>query len=171
MITSTIGWNELAILVKLIPVILAVMGESLMTEEPTRVESRLSSIITGLIVLAVGVFGMIKFSTPDDQGFASNIFGYWVLFSPAISIVGLVFTIRSAYLGIRAFSGRSVLIAGLLMVLLGAYPWFYTPLLIRDGGMEGSGMLGTFLFVFLGIPGVVFTIIGLCLKGWGSDKS
>ena len=39
-----------------------------------------------------------------------------------------------------------------------------TPLIIRDCGMEGSGLLGTLLFLFLGLPGLATTVVGLFVR-------
>ena len=50
---------------------------------------------------------------------------------------------------------------GLVMLVMGIFPWVSTPLLIRDRGMEGSGMMGTLIFIFVGVPGIIWTLIGV----------
>lgn len=55
--------------------------------------------------------------------------------------------------GKRGLSRSTVRWCGFVLLLFGGFPWFYTPLIIPDRGMEGSGMLGTILFIIVGIPG------------------
>ena len=45
------------------------------------------------------------------------------------------------------------------------FPWAYTPLFFRYQGIydngQGSGMLGTLIFLVLGLPGLAVTLIGV----------
>lgn len=76
---------------------------------------------------------------------------------PAVLLLGLVLT-GAAFLGQGRLPIRRLLRwTGLLLLLVGGFPWIYTPLIIQDRGMEGSGMLGTMLFIVLGLPGLALT--------------
>jgi hypothetical protein len=61
---------------------------------------------------------------------------------------------------VSAPAGRAVRI-GLLMLLAGGCPWLYTPLLTGGKSNQASGMLGTVIFVLVGLPGLAVTAIGL----------
>ena len=62
---------------------------------------------------------------------------------------------------------KSLFIVGLPMLVIGATSWFYTPLIIGGSpNNEGAGMLGTLIFIFIGIPGFITLLIGIALYGW-----
>ncbi len=127
-------------------------------------KTRLVNAIIGLILIISGVLLIyyVFFRTSIDD--VSLIFTRLSYLSPMLCIMGIVIFIRGIFWGAPAFSGRTVLYTGLLMLLLGVFPWAYTPLIIRDRGMEGSGMLGMLIFLFVGIPGLILTIIGFIIR-------
>jgi len=60
-----------------------------------------------------------------------------------------------------------VLVVGLIALLIGGCPWVYTSYLVGGTpGNESAGMLGTLLFIFIGLPGLLLTLIGLIVRGW-----
>ncbi len=55
-----------------------------------------------------------------------------------------------------------LLVVGLIFLAVGGFPWVYTPTLtgdLRPGG-EGAGLMGTIIFLFVGIPGLLLTMAG-----------
>ena len=53
---------------------------------------------------------------------------------------------------------------GLCMLLVGGFPWIYTPALMHDHSSgEASGMIGTLIFMFIGLPGLVITVVAAAL--------
>jgi hypothetical protein len=94
----------------------------------------------------------------------AGILGDWAflaLLGPPVALVGLA-TLCAA---LWHWSLRGVvLVIGLLMLAAGADPWLYTPALMHDRpGGAAAGMIGTLIFLFVGIPGVVITTIGVGL--------
>ncbi len=64
---------------------------------------------------------------------------------------------------------RVQLVVGLALLALGGFPWLYTPLFfgrMPPATDEGSGMLGTLLFLFAGLPGLSVT-----LRAWKALKA
>jgi len=50
---------------------------------------------------------------------------------------------------------------GLVMLLVGGFPWLYTPLFFGGESNSSSGMLGTIIWLFIGLPGLIIAAIGL----------
>lgn len=84
---------------------------------------------------------------------------YW---GPAFLVVGVILFFKHfASKGGRSFY-RGVLVLGVLMLAVGGCPWIYTPYLMDDRpGGEGAGMMGTAIFIVVGLPGLVVALIGL----------
>ena len=66
------------------------------------------------------------------------------------------------------FSLRRLLLAiGMTSVVFGLYPYWWLDILTRiQGGRpgnEGEGMGGFLIMIFLGLPGLLLTIIGLAM--------
>jgi hypothetical protein len=135
---------------------------------------RVSSVVFGLILIgiAIGIYWYTNYNISHTIRAQSR---YWFLdilftFIPTFIFAGLVITIRGIIWGARIWSGRNILITGLIMLVIGAFPWIYTPLLMgARKGSEGPGMLGTLIFLFVGIPGLIFTIFGFICGGRESD--
>ena len=79
---------------------------------------------------------------------------------PMMMVIGFVIMVRGAIWRAAVFSPRTIFVCGLAMLALGAFPWFYT------GSGEGGGMMGTLLFLSLGVPGIIATLVGLFFGGW-----
>ena len=59
---------------------------------------------------------------------------------------------------------KVLLIIGLVMLVVGGFPWLYTPALMHDlPNGEAAGMLGTLIFMFVGTPGLMLTGVGVAL--------
>ncbi len=66
---------------------------------------------------------------------------------------------------------RISLIVGYIMLLIGGFPWLYTGLLVGGRpGNEGAGMLGTIIFILVGLPGIAITVTALILRARQSKK-
>ena len=53
----------------------------------------------------------------------------------------------------------------LLLVLVGGFPWAYTPWLLGERpGSEGAGMFGTLIFIMVGVPGLALTVIAFIAR-------
>lgn len=51
---------------------------------------------------------------------------------------------------------------GVLLCLVGLFPWAYTPALMGDRpDGEGAGMMGTMIFIYVGLPGLALLAISL----------
>ena len=73
------------------------------------------------------------------------------------------------------FSLRRLMLAiGMTLVVFGLYPYWWLDILTRiQGGRpgnEGEGMGGFLIIVFLGLPGLLLTIIGLVMTAFKRRK-
>ncbi len=50
---------------------------------------------------------------------------------------------------------------GVVLLLVGGCPWIYTPYFNNGRTDSASGMLGTIIFITIGLPGLIITAIGL----------
>ncbi|MBI4528948.1 MAG: hypothetical protein HY695_34555 [Deltaproteobacteria bacterium] len=118
--------------------------------------------IAGLVLTAIGVIATYDLSLPRGQRIIPASLGVLIFFGPALLISGLVVCGRHfAAESPRSFY-RILLALGVLMVVLGAIPWIYTPYLTGDRpGGEAAGMLGTILFITVGLPGLFVTVIAI----------
>lgn len=74
------------------------------------------------------------------------------LFGPLLLAARAIIVERPSASGVRRM--------GLVMLAVGGYPWAYTPFLVGGRpGNEGAGMLGTSIFVFVGLPGIALIIL------------
>jgi hypothetical protein len=80
---------------------------------------------------------------------------------PAALVAGVAATLRAAFPNKARIVGGLCFITGLIMLLLGVFPWAYTPYIIEDRGGEGSGMLGTLIFIFAAPTGLLLTLLGM----------
>ena len=132
--------------------------------EPAHDTSRSARVIFGLVLVGVGLLNMYGMLSRPTEG-PGRPRGEWlIIFGPMLIVGGGVICVRGIRAGGRIFSSRTVLYTGLVMLAIGGFPWLYTGLLIRDRGGEGSGMLGTLLFILVGIPGLILTLVGLALR-------
>ena len=126
----------------------------------------------GLVGLGLGLGALLVLAglmRLASRGIAPPGSGLIALACPTIVVVGAVAAVRGFCLGAPLGSWRTVLLAGLIMLAGGAFPWAYTPLLVRDRGMEGSGMLGTLIFLAVGLPGLVLVVVASIRGGWSAE--
>ncbi len=60
----------------------------------------------------------------------------------------------------KELPAKILLAFGLILLAIGGFPWLYTPLFFGKMPLatdEGSGMLGTVLFLSVGLPGLAIT--------------
>ena len=102
----------------------------------------------------------------------TSLVDWSIVICPSMIAFGLVAGARSLYRGARAYSARSILITGVVMLAAGVFPWAYTPYLTGGrSGNEGAGMLGTLLFMLVGVPGLLVALLGIFLGGLTSDAA
>ena len=123
---------------------------------------RARALITGGVLVVHGLLCALPLLRPEGRG------GGWPVFlSPALLILGVVALVRGLIGAQGALSGRSILATGVAMLVVGAFPWVYTGLLVGGSpGNEGAGMLGTLIFLVVGIPGLLVTLAGLAVLAW-----
>jgi len=123
---------------------------------------RARSLITGGVLVAAGLLCALPLLRPEGRS------GGWsVLLAPALLILGAVALVRGLIGAQSALSGRSILATGVAMLVVGAFPWAYTGLLVGGSpGNEGAGMLGTLIFLLVGIPGLLVMLAGLAVCVW-----
>ena len=130
---------------------------------------------SGLIGLAIAVgtaaalIGLLYYDARTPMGRSgrqAGITGWAMFLSPFFFLYGVVAAVRGFVSESSTFSKKTLLFAGVLMLVLGACRWSYTGFLTGGRpGNESSGMLGTLIFIFAGIPGFILTLVGLC-AGW-----
>ena len=85
--------------------------------------------------------------------------------APLLLAVGLVVLARGLLPQVPLWRDAPVLCTGLVLLLIGGFPWAYTPYLTGDrSGGEAAGMLGTVLFIFAGLPGLAICIVAGLLR-------
>jgi hypothetical protein len=116
--------------------------------------------IVGLIFIILGIILTLDFL---------NIFGQRTLFG-ILSLMGPVILVTGGVLILGQALSRSILIVGIVLLIVGGFPWIYTPYLMGTrGGDEGSGMFGTIIFILVGLPGLLMTIIGFIWVFFGRE--
>ena len=114
--------------------------------------------IAALIIIAVGIV------LTGDLCYAWQISPFVLrMLGPAVLAVGIATFFHEALPDYGRIVGALTFFLGVTMLVLGIFPWAYTPLIIEDGGMEGSGMLGTLIFIMAMPPGLALTVLG---KRW-----
>lgn len=119
----------------------------------------------GLLILVGAFIGYILLSGGQVN---RSVLSGLILFGPLVLILGIVVVvqlIRHVACRARSLCIRAILLhAGLAALALGACPWLYTPLFTgARPGTEASGMLGTAIFLCVGLPGLVLTGLALTL--------
>ena len=127
--------------------------------------SRLRPAAVGAITAGLGV-GIIYVSLASGREHQPPPFpGALVFCAPTLVVVGAVVFVRGLAWGSRVLSAWTALASGLVMLVVGVFPWVYTEWLTGDRpGGESAGMLGTLLFVLVGVPGLVLTAAGVVLR-------
>ncbi len=127
--------------------------------------SRAIAFAGGLALAAAGA-GILCFLNANAARLPAHSPAEWLAFiAPAMFFHGLVVALGGLLVGTQIFAMRTILLTGLLMLAVGAAPWIYTPWLTGDRrGGESAGMLGTILFLIVGVPGLLLTLAGAFLR-------
>ena len=126
--------------------------------------------VPGIVLMLIGIAAiMIPFGANTNYRSSWSLLDLLLLFGPTLFFMGISMTILSFFPGARVFSPRTILLTGLLMLVVGIFPWIYTPYFFNGRSNEGSGMMGTLIFLMVGIPGIILTILGLLMGGINSD--
>jgi hypothetical protein len=129
-------------------------------KEPVRRQSAVLS----RVMLAIGLLLTIGLFSGHRPWGASPVNFVFVLGPLVLAAAAASHAARS---GTAAKPGREsapagrVVGVGLLMLVAGGCPWLYTPLLTGGESNQASGMLGTVIFVLVGLPGLAVAAIGL----------
>ena len=125
-----------------------------MNERPTESPS-IATRITSLLLVAAGLIGTYDLTVMASKRILPAQLFYFELFAPALLLVGVVLGLKSWFRGAKLFSFKTLFNIGLVMLALGASAWWWIPPVTgyRPGG-ESAGMLGTIVFLLLGLPGL-----------------
>jgi len=122
-----------------------------------------SLLLTSLFLLIIGVITSLSFWLPSSHNFFPKSLQMIQFLGPCLSGLGCIIFLLSFSIPLP----KSLFIVGLPMLVIGATSWFYTPLIIGGNpNNEGAGMLGTLIFIFIGIPGCITLLISIALSGW-----
>jgi len=141
------------------------------------------SLLAGLALLLLGVY----FNRggdgwhPHPQASAALARGL-ALVSPGLIVFGLALSLigygRLAWMlstpAAKFSPRRLLLVIGTTMIVFGLCPWWWLSIAtwLSGGrpGNEGEGMFGFLIFLFVGLPGLVLTLIGLLGLFGGNRK-
>lgn len=124
---------------------------------------RLSTLI-GILFICTGGWLSYEIFYQGIMSITANPMGLVFIAGPALFFFGVTALIRGIIWGKKAFSGRNVLYSGLLMFIIGIYPFVYTPYLIGNSQAEAADWLGQFIRISTGYPGILFSIIGFFIR-------
>ena len=131
-------------------------------KQPAKRSGRGIAISAGLILSAVGVLVTRDLMSPAAERMLPLGLQSLIFMGPVLLAVGFVTLLRGFAWGATSVGRWGVLVAGLLMLVIGGCPWLYTSYLTGGRpGNEGVGMLGTLVFIFVGLPGLALTLAGL----------
>lgn len=126
-------------------------------------QPKLTLLLTSLFLIIIGVITSLSFWLPSFLKFIPKSLQMIQFWGPCLSGLGCIFFLLSFSIPLP----KSLLIVGLPMLVIGATSWFYTPLIIGGSpNNEGVGMLGTLIFIFIGIPGGITLLMSIALYGW-----
>jgi hypothetical protein len=112
---------------------------------------------TGLLL----TLGWVSGYRPWGYGPVNAIFLLGPIFLAAAAAGHAARSEQAAKPGRESAPAGRVVRLGLLMLLAGGFPWLYTPLFTGGKSNQASGMIGTLIFMLVGLPGLVVTAIGL----------
>lgn len=125
----------------------------------------------GFFLLVVGLVGISTLLFQQRGWTGRGGLALLTLSSPVMIVAGVIVCVRSFFSDARIFSGRTALYTGLVCVVLGGFPWIYTPLLTgRRAGSAASTLLGALIFLVMGLPGVVLAVVGLLTRASGKKE-
>ena len=126
-------------------------------------QPKLTLLLTSLFLIIIGVITSLSFWLPPFLNFIPKSLQMIQFWGPCLSGLACIIFLLSFSIPLP----KSLLIVGLPMLVIGATSWFYTPLIIGGNpNNEGAGMLGTLIFIFIGIPGCITLLISIALYGW-----
>ena len=126
--------------------------------------------VPGIVLMLIGLAAtMGPFMSTANMRTSWSLLDLLLLFGPTLFFMGIAMTILSFIPGARVFSPRTILLTGFLMLVVGIFPWIYTPYFFNGRSNEGSGMMGTLIFLLVGVPGIVLTILGFLMGGIHSE--
>ena len=122
-----------------------------------------SLLLTSLFLIIIGVITSLSLWLPSSHNCFPKSLQMIQFLGPCLSGLGCIIFLLSFSIPLP----KSLFIVGLPMLVIGATSWFYTPLIIGGNpNNEGAGMLGTLIFIFIGIPGCITLLISIALSGW-----
>ena len=90
-----------------------------------------------------------------------------MLFGPTIVALGAIVFLC----GLSLSFIRATLTVGLLMLVVGGFPGVYTHYLTGGRpGNEGAGLMVSIIYIIIGLPGVLITLVGLGLHAIKRNK-
>ena len=126
-------------------------------------QPKLTLLLVSLFLIIIGVITSLSFWLPSSLNFIPKSLQMIQFWGPCLSGLGCIIFLLSFSIPLP----KSLLIVGLPMLVIGATSWFYTPLIIGGSpNNEGAGMLGTLIFILIGIPGCITLLISIALYGW-----
>jgi hypothetical protein len=128
-------------------------------------------IFGGLILAGFGVIATYDLMHSATERILPLQLQTIIYLGPILLAVGCAICLRRFAWGERSGYHRAMLIMGLAMLVIGGCPWLYTSYLIGGRpGNEGAGMLGTLIFILVGLPGLAITLIALIGKSKSQKK-
>lgn len=119
----------------------------------------------GLILIVLGAIATHDlFCSHNSRIMPARFFRLSFIGLPVL-LVGLATFLRGLGWKDSPSSWRRGLRIGYVMLAIGGFPWLYTWLLV--GGRpsnEAAGMLGTIIFIIVGLPGMVLVLTSLALR-------
>ena len=126
-------------------------------------QPKLTLLLTSLSFIIIGLISSLGFWLPSSLSFFLESLQTIQFLGPSLFGLGCIVFLLSFSTPLP----KSLLIVGLPMLVIGATSWFYTPLIIGGNpNNEGAGMLGTLIFIFIGIPGCITLLTSIALYGW-----
>ena len=127
--------------------------------------------VVALSLLSIGAMTTCNMFLPRVQRIGPDWFrGAFVLLGPVLLASGVVLSVLELVAWRRSDPAKAargdtspgwVLWLGLTMLLIGGIPWAYTRLIFGSANEEAWGMIGTIIFLFIGLPGLAVTGIGV----------
>jgi hypothetical protein len=131
-------------------------------EKSTQQKRRLLVSCCGLLLASFGGLVTVDLLRPNAERALPSYLQSAIFFVPAIFAAGCALFLRGFAWGTHDGFHGILLISGLLMLAVGACPWIYASYLIGGGPeSEGAGMLGTLIFISIGLPGLVLVLMAL----------
>jgi hypothetical protein len=132
-----------------------------------RWRDRQKPMVEGLFLIGLGVACVLpaylqSVQPPSEQSVLAQLF----YATPTLVVAGVVVAVRGLWTGASMISSGNLLFTGMAMLLFGACPWLWLPLL---AGGESTGLLGTHLVFTMGVPGLLITLFGVTavlMYGW-----